>query len=422
MAKFYTNIYQRGDKLYVRGYEDGKLVEKIENYKPYLFVQKKGGKYKSLEGHELDKIEFASISEAKEFIKLYDDVSGFEIYGLTDFKYLYAQDEYQGEIKYDTSLISVGSIDIECKVDDQGFPDIKKADREITAITIRKNNKSFVFSCVEYTAHNDSIYYIKCKNEVELLTRFIDSWMHLKFDVITGWNIEFFDIPYLINRIIGVLGKREAEKLSPWKILEERTIEIRGKENQTYNIVGIANLDYFQLYRKFKFGTKESYKLSFIAQDEEVGDKITYEGTLDSLYYNDPQKYIEYNIHDAVLVDKLNDKLGFIELVFAFAYDAKVNYSDTMTTVKPWDVIVTNFLANKKIAVPQFKRKSLPYPLVGGYVKEPRIGLSKWVVSFDITSLYPNIIRQFNISPEKMIDKKTLKRYITEEKIRRNLI
>lgn len=403
MSSFYTNIYQRGDKLYVRGYENGKLIEKIENYKPYLFVQKKGGKYKSLEGHELDKIEFASISEAKEFIKLYDDVSGFEIYGLTDFKYLYAQDEYPGEIKYDTSLISVGSIDIECKVDDQGFPDIKKADREITAITIRKNNKSFVFACVDYTAHDDSIYYIKCKNEVELLTRFIDSWMHLKFDVITGWNIEFFDIPYLINRIINVLGKREAEKLSPWKIIEERRIEIRGKENQVYNIAGIANLDYFQLYRKFKFGNKESYKLSFIAQDEEVGDKITYEGTLDSLYYENPQKYIEYNIHDAVLVDKLNDKLGFIELVFAFAYDAKVNYSDTMTTVKPWDVIIHNDLMTHNICIPQFKRQNMFDSLVGGYVKEPKIGLSKWVVSFDLNSLYPHLIMQYNISHEMFV-------------------
>ena len=404
MSSFYTNIFQRGDKIYVRGYENGNLVEKIENYKPYLFIPKKGGKYKSLEGNELDKIKFDSIYEAKDFIKTYDDVSGFEIYGLTDYKYMYIFDNYPGEIKYDTSLISVGSIDIETKAD-SGFPDISKADKEITAITIRKNNKSFVFSCVDYTAHNDSVYYIKCKNESELLIRFIDSWKHLKFDVITGWNIEFFDIPYLVNRITKVLGKKEAEKLSPWGIIEEKTVEVRNRENQTYNIIGISTLDYYQLYRKFKFGNQESYKLSYIAQEEGVGDKIAFDGTLDNLYETNPQKYIEYNIHDAVLVDKLNDKLGFIEQVFAFAYDAKVNYNDTMTTVRPWDVIIHNYLLEQNICIPQFHKQQMFDSLVGGYVKEPKIGLSKWVVSFDLTSLYPHLITAYNISPETFIER-----------------
>ena len=306
---------------------------------------------------------------------------------------------------FDETINQWISIKESCYIKSSGFPDIKKADREITAITIRKNNKSFVFSCVNYAQHNDSIYYIKCKNESELLIRFIDSWRHLKFDVITGWNIEFFDIPYLVNRITKVLGKKEAEKLSPWGIIEEKTVEVRNRENQTYNIIGISTLDYYQLYRKFKFGNQESYKLSYIAQEEGVGDKIAFDGTLDNLYETNPQKYIEYNIHDAVLVDKLNDKLGFIEQVFAFAYDAKVNYNDTMTTVRPWDVIIHNYLLEQNICIPQFHKQQMFDSLVGGYVKEPKIGLSKWVVSFDLTSLYPHLITAYNISPETFIER-----------------
>jgi len=404
--KFYTNVYQRGDKIYVRGYENGLLVEDIVPYKPYLFLAKQNGFYRTLDGKSVEKMQFDSISDGKDFIDRYEDVSNMDIYGLTQFMYVFMYDSYPGEIQYDPSLVSVVSIDIECAAD-QGFPNIQKADKEITAITLRKNGRSVVFGCGNFVTNDPSVTYVKCPDEQTLLFKFVQVWNHptIKPDIVTGWNIEFFDIPYLVNRMKQIIGEQETKKLSPWKIIEERNVEFKGKENQTYNLIGINTLDYYQLYRKFTFGNQESYKLDYISQIELGEKKIDYSeyGDLLSLYKSDFQKFIEYNIQDCVLVDKLEEKLKFIEQVMALAYDAKVNYGDTMTTVKPWDVIIHNYLLDRRIVVPQFKSSKEQFELVGGHVKEPKIGLSKWVVSFDLNSLYPHLIMQYNISPETFV-------------------
>jgi len=406
MMKFYTSVYQRGDKIYVRGYEDGQRVEFIEKYKPYLFLPKKDGFYRTLDGKQVDKMQFESISDARDFCEKYKDVSNFDYYGLNNYQYVFMYDYYNGEINYDPSIISVVTIDIECAAD-EGFPDIQKADKEITAITLRKNGKNIVFGCGEYIEHNDETKYIRCKDEFELLDKFIKVWNHptWKPDVVTGWNIEFFDIPYTVNRIKNVLGIEYAKKLSPWLILDEKEVEFKGKQNQTYTPAGIAVLDYYQLYRKFSFGNQENYKLDYISQVELDEQKIDYSeyGSLLELYKNNFQKFIEYNIYDCVLVDKLDEKLKFIEQVMALAYDAKVNYHDTMTTVRPWDVIIHNYLLDRRIVIPQFEPSRQEFELVGGHVKEPVPGLYKWVVSFDLNSLYPHLIMQYNISPETFI-------------------
>jgi DNA polymerase elongation subunit (family B) len=408
MMKFYTSVYQRGDKIYVRGYENGQRVEFIEKYKPYLFLPKKDGFYRTLDGKQVEKMEFSSISDAREFCEKYKDVSNFDYYGLNNYQYVFMYDYYNGEINYDPSIISVVTIDIECAAD-EGFPDIQKADKEITAITLRKNGKNIVFGCGEYIEHNDETKYIRCKDEFELLDKFIKVWNlpTWKPDVVTGWNIEFFDIPYTVNRIKNVLGIEYAKKLSPWLILDEKEVEFKGKQNQTYTPAGIAVLDYYQLYRKFSFGNQESYKLDYISQVELGEQKIDYSeyGSLLELYKSNFQKFIEYNIYDCVLVDKLDEKLKFIEQVMALAYDAKVNYHDTMTTVRPWDVIIHNYLLDRRIVIPQFKPSHQEFELVGGHVKEPIPGLYKWVVSFDLNSLYPHLIMQYNISPETFVER-----------------
>ena len=401
--KFYTSVYQRGDKIYVCGYENGTRVEFIEKYKPYLFMPKENGFYRTLEGTAVDKIKFDSIREAKEFVETYQEVSNFKFYGLTNYQYVFMYDYYPGEIQYDPSLVSVVTIDIECAAD-EGFPDIQKADKEVTAICLRKNGKSVVFGCGEFETTDENVVYVKCKDEANLLDKFLKVWNHpsWKPDIVTGWNIEFFDIPYLVNRIKSVLGDEESKKLSPWKMLEEKEVEFKGKQNQTYSPIGIAVLDYYQLYRKFSFGNQESYKLDYIAQVEIGERKIDYSeyGNLLELYKNNFQKFIEYNIYDCALVDKLDAKLKFIEQVMALAYDAKVNYHDTMTTVRPWDVIIHNYLLDRRVVIPQYEVDHKPFELVGGYVKEPKVGLNKWVVSFDLNSLYPHLIMQYNISPE----------------------
>jgi DNA polymerase elongation subunit (family B) len=403
---FYTSVYQRGDKVYVRGYKNGKREKFIENYHPYMFIQKQGGKYRTLDGKHAEKMQFDNISDAKDFIERYSDVSNMEIYGLNKFAYLYIFDAFKGEINYDPKTIRVGNIDIECAAD-EGFPDIQKADKEITAITLRHKNTNYVLGCGDFRTTDPETSYLRCKNEFDLLAKFILMWQNLDLDIITGWNIEFFDMPYLINRIKNLLGMAEAKKLSPWGILNERMVEFKGKENQSYEPIGVTVLDYYQLYRKFMFGNQESYKLDYIGQVELGIKKVDYSeyGNLLELYKKNYQKFIEYNIQDVMIVEKLDDKLKFLEQVMALAYDAKVNYSDTMTTVLPWDIIIHNYLLEKGIVIPQFKKQPDSDALVGGHVKEPKLGLSKWVVSFDLNSLYPHLIMQYNISPETFAGK-----------------
>jgi DNA polymerase elongation subunit (family B) len=410
MVKFYTNVYSRGDKIYLRGYSsDNRRVHDVVDYKPYLFVPKRreaSTHYRTLDNKPVEKMHFESISEARNFAKRYSDVANMEIYGLNNFRYLYIYDKFHGELDYDPTWINVISIDIETDSSD-GFPDITKADKEITAITLSRRGEKVVFGYYDYKPKNDRVEYIKCKDEYHLLNNFLKIWQSGRYmpDILTGWNIEFFDLPYIVNRIKNILGVHEAKKLSPWGILEERTVETHGRENQVYYPAGISVLDYLNLYKKFKFEQQESYKLESIAEVEKLPvKKLDYKTqgytSLDDLYRRNFELFIDYNIQDTTVIDLLEDKLKFIDQVIAFAYDAKVNYGDVLTTVLPWDIIIHNYLLDRAIVIPQFKKGDFSESLVGGYVKEVKPGMYKWPVSFDLNSLYPHLIMQYNISPE----------------------
>lgn len=404
---FYTNVFQRGNRIYMRGYDKGLRVTDVCNYKPYLFVSSKNKtKYSTLDGSSVDRLDFDSIKDARDFLQKYEDVSNMNIYGYSNYLYMYIYDTFKNEIQYDVSHIKIGTLDIECAAD-EGFPNIELADKPITAITVRCRNRNYVFGCGDFRTNDPNTYYVKCDDEYELIQQFLECWQKLDLDIVTGWNIEFFDIPYIINRIKFLFNDAEAKRLSPWRMIDERNVTFRDKENKTYSIVGISSLDYFQLYRKFSFGNQESYKLDFISMVELGEKKIDYSeyGNLLDLYKNNYQKFIEYNIHDCVLVDRLDDKLKFIEQVMALAYDAKVNYTDTMTTVRVWDTIIHNYLLDQNIVIPQFKKQDNFDSLMGGFVKEPQLGLHKWVVSFDLNSLYPHLIMQYNISPETFVQR-----------------
>jgi DNA polymerase elongation subunit (family B) len=406
---FYTNVTRHRNQILVRGISDGKPVKFSVKYKPYLFVQANAQtEHKNLKGEYVGKMQFDSMSETREFLQSYENVAGMNIYGLSDWPYMYIYDNYKGEIRYDPALISVCSIDIETSIEG-GFPDIEEADKEITGITIGRNGRKTTFGCGEYKEHQDNVQYYKCADESALLLAFLEVWNGSLYspDVVTGWNIEFFDIPYLVNRIRRILGSDHAERLSPWKMLREYKVNSRGRECICYAPVGIAVLDYIQLYRKFTYTEQESYRLDYIAQVELGEGKIDFrdEGytDLDDLRLRNFQRYIEYNIRDVEIVERLEDKLKLIELVYALAYDAKVNYEDTMTTVKQWDVITHNYLLDRNIVVPLNDKNKPDRAFVGGYVKDPKVGMSKWVVSFDLNSLYPHLIMQYNISPETLV-------------------
>lgn len=408
--RFYTNVHLYKNEFLIRGYENDDKVQYTVPCRPYLFVTDRVSleEYKTLGGKTVYRKEFDSTYDARAYVNGMSDISGKETYGMTNWVYPFINDHYEGEISYDAKKVSVVTIDIEIQAEG-GFPDISVADRQVTAITLTKNGKSVVFGYFDYTPPNENITYFKCKDENELLNRFINVWRSKQFlpDVVTGWNVEFFDMPYMINRITRILGPESAKRLSPWGILSERELEIAGRQYTIPIIVGITILDYMQLYKKFSFSQQESYKLDHIAFVELGERKLDYNAlgyeTLDEFYKKDFENYINYNIRDVELVDRLEDKLKFIEQVFAIAYDAKVNYLDTFTSVRMWDIIIHNYLIEQNIVVPMFdvaQRKEKDRQIVGAYVKDPQLGMHRWVVSFDLNSLYPHLIMQYNISPE----------------------
>lgn len=406
MTKFYTRVDAMGDDLLVRGYEDGKPIKKKVRYKPYLFVPSRAGsKYRTIEGKEVGRVDFESIREAYDFLKLYKDSANSPVYGLNKFHYAYIYDEYKGVINYDPSQVSVVTIDIEVDISgDKGFPEPSRAENEITLITISRNGKKSVFGCQPFDNDDDNVTYYKCVDEVALLRSFIDVWNSVEYspDIVTGWNVEFFDVPYILNRITNVLGGDIAKKISPWRVIKQRNINRAGREEQTYDIYGIAILDYMALYKKFAFRIQESYSLDYVCEQELGEKKNDYSdvGTLADLQVKAWQRYVEYNIRDVDLVERLDDKLKLVELCMAMAYDAKVNFQDTFTTVGLWDTIIHNYLMDRNYVVPQLKVGSHGESILGGYVKDPQVGQHRWVISLDLNSLYPHIIMQYNISPE----------------------
>ena len=426
--RFYTSVSVVGDTVYSRGYEDGKRFELKAPYRPYLFVgTSKQTKYKTLDGKSVDRVDFENVKASKTFMDNYGDVDGFSIHGSNIFTYQAIYDMYRGEINYNVDDISVVSLDIETSTLN-GFPNHELADKEVITLSLRKKGKVFVLGTRPYTPKSEDVTYWECRNEIDLLQKFLEVWNSERWkpDVVTGWNVEHFDIPYLYRRITNMLGKKEANKLSPWRMVRERQT---GKDNTSpvvYDLNGISVLDYLALYKKFSYTPQESYKLDHIAEYELGEKKLDYSeyDSMHEFYMQDFDKFVDYNIHDVVLVDMLEEKLKFIEQVFAISYDAKVNYSDTFTTVRIWDIIITNYLMDRGIIVPHIERAELDNrsivdqemgPIVGGYVKDPQVGLHNWVCSFDLNSLYPHLIMQYNISPDtfvKVVDDVSIERML----------
>jgi DNA polymerase elongation subunit (family B) len=408
---FYTNVFPLGDRMCVRGYENGKpFSTKVEFY-PTLYVpsKKDSSDWRSLEGDLLDEIKPGTIRETREFIKRYDGVEGFNIYGhQSNFVCQYISDTYESDVRWDMEHLKVFTIDIETATE-SGFPDIRLANEEILLITIKDLNskKIITFGARPFVHDRDDLIYITCKDEQHLLKEFMAFWQNNYPDAITGWNTDFFDVPYLVKRIDRELGESVSRKLSPWGYLNERKTFIKGNEEVHYDIHGVAQLDYLELYKKFTYTKQESYRLDYIAE-QELGDKkkANPADSFKEFYTHHWQQFVEYNIHDVELVDKLEDKMRLIELCITMAYNAKINYADVFSQVRMWDAIIYNHLLKKKIAIPSKTHTGKDAQFEGAYVKDPIVGLHKWIASFDLNSLYPHLIMQYNISPETLTEDK----------------
>ena len=404
--KFYTGATLYKSKILYIGYEDGKRFVETIRYQPYMFVESPPGRtseWHNLMGKPVERMDFDSIHECREFYKKFNGIGNFPIYGLTNHVYLFLNDEYPNGVQYDPSLISVCNIDIEVAAD-QGFPSIEEAAKPITAICIKKGGRIVVMGCGDFETDREDVEYLKCTDETALLRVFLEMWNAFAPDVITGWNVEMFDIPYIINRITNVLGFAAAEALSPFGILNDKKFisSAGGAESVRPDILGITILDYLSLYKKFTYSQQESYRLdniAFVELGERKLDYSEYDGLM-GLYKNNHQKFIEYNIKDVEIVDRLDEKLGLLELAYAISYDAKVNLIDAFTSVRMWDIIIHNYLYTKKIVVPQLDVGEKERKVEGAYVKDPMTGMHKWIVSFDLNSLYPHLIMQYNIGPD----------------------
>ena len=451
--KFYTSINRYGNQLLYRGYDNGQPVSKKIKYEPTLYVksQKPETGYKSLDGVSIEPRLLDDMRSAKNFLSTYQDVESFNIYGSTNYvnAYIAEQEEWKDDIEFDRDKIKVTSIDIEVQSDD-GFPEPDQATQPIISIACKNNidNIYFVWGFGDYDVSKSimqdcQVVYRKMDNEIHLLSEFLKWWnspAHCP-DVITGWNVRGFDVPYMVNRINKVLGEGQANRLSPWEHVNERVMKFKGRDLTTYELYGIVTLDYMDMFKKFgyAYGPQESYSLNHISHVVLGEKKLSYEehSSLHGLYEADFQKFIDYNIKDVELVDRLEDKMGLITLVMTVAYKAGINYMDAFGTTSMWDTIIYRTLSKKNIypnvekiagntdyvkagstvgtgnvthvtkdgiRTGEVKESSF----AGGYVKTPQVGLHEWVVSFDLNSLYPNIIVQWNMSPETIVSGTTL--------------
>jgi DNA polymerase elongation subunit (family B) len=411
MQRFYTNVQLIGNQFLVRGVENGKRFETRDEFFPTLYVKtKKDSKYRTLSGEAVEPVKPGTVRDCRDFYSKYESVDGFGIYGNDRYIYQYISEKYpEDEIKFDISKIKLVTLDIEV-ASEGGFPDVESASEEILAITIQDytTKKIITWGVKPFNNTRSDVTYHHCPSEYQLLNNFINYWMNDVPDVITGWNVQLYDIPYICKRLNRVLGEKLMKRFSNWGLVTEGEIFINGRKHTTFEVGGLTQLDYLDLYKKFTYKIQESYRLDYIAEVELGQKKLDHSEfeTFKDFYTKGWQKFVEYNIVDVELVDRLEDKMKLIELALTMAYDAKVNYADVFYQVRMWDNIIYTYLKKRNIVIPPKNRTQKDEKYAGAYVKEPIPGMYDWVVSFDLNSLYPHLIMQYNISPETLLEER----------------
>ena len=405
--KFYTSVQQAGNTILVRGYDHGRQFSDRVKFNPTLFLPtEKPSEWKTLDGKRVRPVKQGTIKDARQFVDTHKEMEDFPVYGQTRYNNQYILEEYPwDEMKFDMNQIRIFTLDIETGAEN-GFPDIETADQEILLISLKDSHtgRITVFGSRPYEATDPDVDYLEFKTEVGLLKAFLHFWISNFPDVITGWNVQLFDIPYIIKRIERVIGEKESKMISPWKSILYREIYIKGRKQIAYDISGISCLDYLELYKKFTYTNQESYRLDHICSVELGAKKLDHSeyDTFKEFYTKNWKKFVDYNIIDVRLVDQLDDKMKLIELAITMAYDAKVNFEDVYSQVRMWDNIIYVYLSKRNLVIPPKHESRKDNKYAGAYVKEPIPGIYDWVVSFDLNSLYPHLIMQYNLSPETL--------------------
>jgi len=403
VSRLYSNVTLLGDSILCRGYENGDSVSFKEIIKPTLFVPSPQGKWKSLTGESMTPVKQDGAKRAREFLEKYKDVDNFEVHGYERFVYQWISEKYPGQLRFNMSDMKIITIDIEVACEN-GFPDVEASQEEMLCITIKDLATGKFITWGTREAKVDTEYRVFW-TEQEMLADFHKWWCSNTPDIITGWNCNLYDIPYICRRLERVLGEKWQKSLSPWNKVNMREVYIQGRRNLAYDILGVSILDYLDLYRKFTYTNQESYRLEHIAIVELGEGKLDHSEfeNFKDFYTEHWQKFVEYNIKDVDLVDRLEKKMKLLELAVTMAYDAKVNFEDVYSQVRMWDTLIYNYLKERKICVPPRQESKKDDKYAGAYVKEPIPGLYDWVVSFDLNSLYPHLIMEYNISPETLV-------------------
>lgn len=368
------------------------------------------GKYKSIYGESLSKVTCKTNKEFQKELRIHSDRRLFE----SDIKPVFRnlEDNYLGK---DAPKLNVAFFDIEVDFDpERGYSTPENAFMPITSISIHLQwlNTLVCFAVPPKTLNmEEAAEQIKdfpntylFETEAEMLDAFLN--IIDDADVLSGWNSEGFDIPYTVNRVTKVLSKEDTRRFCLWdQFPKKREYEKYGKQAVTYDLIGRVHLDSLELYRKYTYEERHSYRLDAIAEYELGETKTVYEGTLDQLYNNDFRKFIEYNRQDTALLDKLDKKLKFLDLTNTLAHECTVLLQTTMGAVAVTEQAIVNEAHHRGLIVPSrnHRDENAANQAAGAYVAYPKKGLHDWIGSMDINSLYPSAIRALNMGPETII-------------------
>ena len=416
---------------YVDGYFDRdadiiRIVERKDgkrNYHDYqakytFYYEDPKGKYQSIYGDPLVRVVCKNTKDFRKELAINKGKKMFE----SDVNPIF-QCLSENYLNQDAPKLNVAFFDIETDFDpERGFADPSDPFMPITAITVHLQwldalvtfalpPKTLTFEQAQAeVAEFDNTYLYQ--NEGDMLQAFLD--VIEDADILSGWNSEGYDIPYTVNRVSRVLSKDDTRRFCLWSQLpKRREFEKFGKTAETFDTIGRVHMDYLELYRKYTYEERHSYRLDAIGEMEVGENKTPYEGTLDQLYNNDFKKFIEYNRQDVALLDKIDKKLRFIDLANEIAHDNTVLLQTTMGAVAVTEQAIINEAHNRGLQVPNRREHEGNTAAAGAYVAYPKKGVHQWIGSMDLNSLYPSVIRAMNMAPETIVGQ--LRPDMTEE-------
>jgi DNA polymerase elongation subunit (family B) len=406
------------DAMFDRDQDIIRVVERRDSKRHYQEYQAKytfyyedpRGKYKSVYGDPLTRIVCKNTKDFRKEVAINKSKNLFE----SDINPIF-QCLSEHYLNQDAPKLNIAFFDIETDFDpERGFADPADPFMPITSISVYLQWMETMV-CLAVPPKTLTMEQAKVELEgidnVMLFERegdMIDTFLTLieDADILSGWNSEGYDIPYTVNRTSRVLSKDDTRRFCLWgQLPKKREYEKYGKQAVTFDLVGRVHLDSLELYRKYTYEERHSYRLDAIGEIEVGENKVPYEGTLDQLYNNDFRKFIEYNIQDTALLDKLDKKLRFIDLSNSIAHENTVLLQTTMGAVAVTEQGIINEAHNRDLRVPNRPKRddTESTQAAGAYVAFPKKGLHKYIGSMDLNSLYPSVIRALNMAPETII-------------------